>query len=86
MLSDDAKLIFILQSGVAGRLTAGRVERTGVSVINVYDRYGELEPCFSGAKLRSWYIVGSNGLPIPSWSAILPEDHERMLPGVSLTG
>lgn len=80
VLSDDARLIFILQPGVPGHLTAGRVERDGESVINVYDRYGELQPYFSGAKLRSWCIVGATGLPIPSWSSILPEDCRRMLP------
>jgi len=79
-LSDDAMLLFILQSGVSGRLPAGRVERDGESVIKVYDRYGRLQPYFSGAKLRSWCIVGPTGLPIPSWSSILPEDLGRMLP------
>ena len=73
-------LVFMLQSGVPGRLMAGRVERDGESVINVFDRYGELQPYVSGAKLRSWCIVGATGLPIPAWSSILPEDRRRMLP------
>jgi hypothetical protein len=42
VLSDDAILIFILQSGVSGRRTMGRVERGGESLINVYDEYGVL--------------------------------------------
>jgi hypothetical protein len=82
-LSDDAQLIFTLQSGVSGRLKAGRVERDGDSVINVFDQYGGLQAYFSGAKLRSWCIVGPTGLPIPSWSSILPEDRGRLLPNAS---
>lgn len=78
-LSDDSVLIYILQSGVLGRLSAGRIERDGNAVINVYDRYDRLQPYFSGTKLRSWCVVGPNGLPVPSWSSILPEDCARML-------
>lgn len=80
MLSDNAILIFILHSGVSGRRATGRVERNGESVVNVYDEYGALQPYFSGAKFRSWCISGPTGLPIPSWSSILPEDRRRMLP------
>jgi len=79
MLSNDAILIFILQSGVSGRSTKGRVERDMAPVINVYDEYGGYQPYFSGRKLRSWCIAGPTGRPIHSWSSILPEDRRRML-------
>jgi hypothetical protein len=81
-LSDDATLTFVLQSGVSGRVKSGRIERVGESTINVYDRYGTLQPYFSGIRLRSWCIAGADGHPIPSWSAILPEDGERLRPSV----
>lgn len=81
-LSDDATLAFVLQSGVPGRVKSGRVERVGESIINVYDRSGKFQPYFSGIRLRSWCIAGADGQPIPSWSAVLPEDGEILLPAV----
>jgi hypothetical protein len=84
-ISDDATLLFILNSGISGRLSAGRVERDGGSVINVYDRHGKLQPYFSGAQLRSWCVVGADWQPISSWSAVLPEDQDRILPNMRST-
>jgi hypothetical protein len=80
LLSFDAELVFILQSGVMGRLTVGRIERGEHSVLLVYDEYGQFQPYFSGTRLRSWCVVDPTGRPIPSWCAILPEDRARMLP------
>ena len=80
VLSDQAALIFVLYSGVLGRLTAGRVERNGKSGLDVYTPYGKLNGYISGARLRSWCIAGPTGKALPSWSEILPEDRARMLP------
>ena len=80
MLSADAVLIFTLQSGVSGRLTAGRVERGGELAINIDDQYDGMQPYFSGAQFRSWCVVDPKGGPIPSWSSMLPKDRSRLLP------
>lgn len=78
-LSDDAALLFVLRSGVQGRLTVGKVEHDVDTLVRVYDRHGDLQPYISGTRLRSWCIVGPAGQPIPSWCSILPEDRGRLL-------
>ena len=67
----------LLDSGVRGHLTEGRValhERKGLVV---YDRYGALNEYASGEYLRSWSVV-RDGVPVPGWSHIMPEDATRL--------
>ena len=79
-LSLDLVLLYILHTGVLGRITTGRAERDGESAINVYDQYGTLQPYFSGVRVRSWCIVDRSGRTFQSWSAIEPEDSSRLNP------
>ena len=72
-LSPDANLLYVLLTGISGKLNEGRVERNGNS-INLYDRYGVLQPYFSGAKLRSWCVLDSGGHLIDSWCFVDPQD------------
>jgi hypothetical protein len=77
-LSSDTVLLYVLHTGISGRVTEGRIERDGTSGICVYNRYGLREPYFSGERLRSWCVVDSAGRPIGSWCSIHPEDHSRL--------
>jgi hypothetical protein len=76
-LSSDAVLLYMLHTGVSGRVSEGRIERHG-SAINIYDRHGALQPYFSGAKLRSWCVVDAGGRPINSWCSVHHDDHVRL--------
>jgi hypothetical protein len=78
-LSSDTILLYMLHTGISGRVIEGRVERNGNSAINVYDRYGVFQPYFSGAKLRSWCVVDSAGRPIDSWQSVHPDDSPAFL-------
>jgi hypothetical protein len=78
-LSSDAVLLYVLHTGVSGRVSEGRIERHG-SAINVYDRHGVLQPYFSGAKLRSWCVVDSGGRPFNSWCSVQPQDRRHVFP------
>ena len=81
VLSEKAVLIYILaESGVRGRLTSGRVERTGAGTLDVYDTWGNRIDYLSGNKLRSWCVVGAGGKPIDGWREILPEDVPKIIP------
>lgn len=78
ILSSNCILFYVLrESGVQGRLTEGKValdERDGVIV---YDRFGTQNEYISGDRLRSWSVI-RNGVPVPGWSHIMPEDATRL--------
>ncbi len=77
-LSSNCILVYVLRgSGVRGRATEGRVvldEREG---LRVYDKFGMLNEYLSGERLRSWSLI-HDGVPVPGWSHILPEDALRL--------
>jgi len=78
VLSDETVLMYVLaHSGCVGHLTAGRVERVGLSQLKVYDQYGAVFEYVSGANLRSWCVFGPDGNPIDGWSQIHPQDAQR---------
>ncbi|HVV45555.1 MAG TPA: hypothetical protein VHC72_10125 [Bryobacteraceae bacterium] len=77
-LSREAIFVYVLNTGVAGRLMFGRVKRYDETCVNVYDSSGQLLSYISGSRIRSWCIVGPGGQAIPSWSSILPIDRERI--------
>lgn len=73
-LSSNCILFFVLcQSGVGGHITEGKVELHERDGLIVYDRFGIRIEYFSGERLRSWSVV-RNGVPVPGWSHIMPED------------
>ena len=81
VLSDEAALIYVLaESGVRGRLTAGRIERGTAQTIEVFDARGNRFDYLSGKKLRSWCVVDASGQPLNGWREILSEDLPRILP------
>jgi hypothetical protein len=65
-------------SGVTGHLNSGRVEQSAAGGLDVFDVYGSRFEYFSGNRLRSWCVFGSDGKPIDGWSKILEEDRQRM--------
>jgi hypothetical protein len=75
-------LVFVLrQSGVMGKLTAGRIEKVGSAGLNVYSGpLGEMNDYISGDNLRSWCVLGADGIPLPDWEVI--EDNDRPLFGL----
>ena len=75
-LSHLATFVFTLHSGVAGRLTHGRVERDGQHVI-VYQG-GRKNEYISGTRLRSWCVLGPDGSPVREWCHVLPEDRHLL--------
>lgn len=77
-LSREAAFVYVLNTGVAGRLTFGRVERNGQSGPRVYDLSGNLLHYISGNRIRSWCVLGPGGEPMPDWSSILPGDREKI--------
>jgi hypothetical protein len=79
VLSEKVVLVYILaESGVRGRLTAGRVERDPSGRISVFDARGEGFEYLSGERLRSWCLIGAEGQPVEGWREIQPEDLPRM--------
>lgn len=79
LLSVEVLLVYVLRvSGCHGRMTTGRIERTGPDQINVYDQHGTWLEYFSGDALRSWCVLHQNGMPHEDWKAIHPDDLERI--------
>ena len=77
-LSSTCVLYYALrESGVRGYLTEGRVELHERDGLIVYDRFGTLNEYLSGARLRSWSVI-RDGVPVPGWSHIMPEDAARL--------
>jgi hypothetical protein len=75
VLSDEAVLVYVLaESGVKGRLTAGRIERDPSGLLTVFDAQGTWFEYLSGKRLRSWYVIGPDGKPLDGWREILPMD------------
>jgi hypothetical protein len=79
LLSNEAVLVYVLRSGCSGRLTKGRIERQG-SRLNVYAPHPSTNNVYLSENLRSWCILGADGMPWDDWFAILPEDRPRLLP------
>ena len=81
LLSDDLVMVYVMRtSGCMGRFTSGRVERTGPSGVNVYNRYDEIIEYFSGTRIRSWCVFGPDDERIEGWCEVAPEDSSRIFP------
>jgi hypothetical protein len=79
VLSHDAVLVYILaESGVKGHLTSGRIERDSAGKLNVFDSRGDRFEYLSGARLRSWCVLGPEGKTIDGWQKILPQDLTKL--------
>jgi hypothetical protein len=79
VLSESAVLVYILaESGVRGRLSAGRIERRSDATLDVFDTRGSRIDYLSGAKFRSWWVIDSHGRPVQGWTNVLPGDLPRM--------
>lgn len=80
-LSDEMTLAYVLeQSGCAGHLSIGRIERAGPDQLKIYDSAGKLFEYVSGDRLRSWCVLGPDGHPFDGWSQIHPQDAQRFGP------
>ena len=79
MLSDEAVLVYVLESGVRGHLSSGRIERHSSGKLHVFDTKGGCFEYLSGERLRSWCVVGPLGRPIDGWREVLPEDLPKIL-------
>lgn len=78
-LSRQWVLVFILRdSGCAGRLEHGRIERHPIAGLNVYDAKDALNEYISGARMRSWCVFGPDGTPATGWCHIHPDDAMRL--------
>ncbi len=77
-LSDSSALLYVLSSGVAGRLTQGRVERDPTGAVRVYDGRGDVIEYLSGQRLRSWCVVNLAGVRIGPWCSVAEEDRDRI--------
>jgi hypothetical protein len=77
VLSCDCVLLYVLHSGVRGRVTSGKAELDEREGVIVYDRFGTLNEYISGDRLRSWTVI-RGGTPVPGWSNIMPEDAARL--------
>jgi hypothetical protein len=79
LLSDDLVMVYVMRtSGCVGLFTSGRVERTGPSGVNVYNRYGEILDYFSGTRIRSWCVFRPDDERIEGWCEVAPEDSSRI--------
>jgi hypothetical protein len=79
-LSERAFLVYILRSSAChGRLAQGWIERLGERRIAVYDSLGNLFEYISDSALRSWCVVDVEGVPVPGWRSVEPEDAARLL-------
>jgi len=76
-LSIDRVLVYVLRSGVMGRVTLGRVELEQGAGLQVYDTFGALNEYISGDRLRSWSVL-DGGIPLPGWSQVMPADVQRL--------
>ena len=80
ILSIELSLVYVLRaSGVRGRMTAGRVERIGSNIINIYDERDAWLEYFSGDALRSWCVLNQQGTPHEDWKAVQPEDVDHVV-------
>ena len=80
-LSDGLALVYVMRaSRYMGRFTSGRVERTGPSGVNVYNRFGELLDYFAGTHIRGWCVFGPDGQRVEGWYEVAPEDSSRIFP------
>ena len=79
-LSNDASLVFVLRSGVLGRVTRGRLVHDSVRGLRVYcPDPDEINEYISGPNLRSWCVIGPDARPLPGWCSILEKDRHRIL-------
>jgi hypothetical protein len=80
VLSGEAVLVYVLaDSGVRGRLAAGRIERNPAGELDVFDAQGDRFDYLSGSRMRSWCVLGPAGKPIDGWQHILPEDLSKII-------
>jgi hypothetical protein len=83
-LSFDAMLVYVLHSGCVGRLTFGRIEWNEANGLNVYSPdLRAMNEYISGARPRSWCVIGQDREPLPDWCSIRPEDEKRVLSAAS---
>lgn len=76
-LSTNCILYYALrESGVQGHLTEGKAELHERDGLIVYDRFGTMNEYLS-SRLRSWTVI-RDGVPVPGWSHIMPEDALRL--------
>ena len=76
-LSNTCILYYALRgSGVRGRLTEGKAELDERDGLIVYDRFGVVNE-YLRERLRSWTVI-RDGVPVPGWSHIMPEDKNRL--------
>jgi hypothetical protein len=81
ILSDEVSLVYVLaESGVRGKLTSGRVERSLAGELDVFDPHGNKFAYLSGRRLKSWCVVGADGEPMDGWGKILAEDRTKIFP------
>jgi hypothetical protein len=74
-LSSDLILVYVLnRSGCVGRLTSGRVRRSGG--LMVLDRYGRVIEYLSApaGNVRSWSVMTPAGTPIDGWCDVQAGD------------
>ncbi|HEX4134491.1 MAG TPA: hypothetical protein VHY84_07780 [Bryobacteraceae bacterium] len=77
-LSNNCSLFYVLrESGVRGHATEGKVELHERDGLIVYDRFGMRNEYLSVERLRSWSVI-RDGIPVPGWSHIMPEDTLRL--------
>ena len=81
VLSDEVSLVYVLaESGVRGKLTSGRVERSPSGKLDVFDPRGNKFDYLSGGRLKSWCVVGTGGQPIEGWQEVALEDIAKIFP------
>lgn len=77
-LSFTSVLVYILQRGIAGRLSTGRIERDEDGGLAVYTGPGlALNEYISGPRLRSWCVLGPHNIALPTFWG---RNHEPKLP------
>jgi hypothetical protein len=77
LLSYDVIFLYVLRSGVTGRLTKGRIERDG-SRLTIYAPDPSTNNEYLTDSLRSWSVVAPDGKPVGDWCAVLPEDRAQL--------
>ena len=79
-LAPERTLVYVLHTGVTGRLQSGRIERDPGGLLLVYTQAPtRLNAYISGTNLRSWCVVGPGRQPLPGWCNVTAEDHDRLL-------
>ena len=77
-LSNSCILYYALRgSGVRGHLTEGKADLHERDGLIVYDRFGAVNEYLT-ERLRSWTVI-RDGVPVPGWSHIMPEDANRLM-------